>query len=138
MTAAALLGVAALALPAACGSRSGGSTVTGGQRVTVTWHDKGRTVSVTAGTPLVLRLNNVAWEIRGSSNSDVVRQTGAVRHKPAPPGTCPAGVGCGRVIARFRAVGPGTAHLRASRSSCGEVLRCTRGRGRYDVTIRVS
>jgi hypothetical protein len=136
MKPAALALVAAAVLPVGCGSQS--SPETAAQHVTLGWHDKGRSLSIARGSIVVLKLDSVYWRVQGSSDRDVVSPTGQIEQKPAPSGTCVAGGGCGTTTARFRAVGAGTAHLRAARSSCGEVLRCTGGRGRYDVTIRVS
>jgi hypothetical protein len=118
----------------ACGSSS---PAVHGSAVTLGWGDKGRTVSVERGARILLELHNTYWRIRGSSDSAVVRQTGPERLAPGPPGKCLPGVGCGTVTASFRAVGPGTAHLRAGRTTCGEARVCTGGQGRYDVAIRV-
>ncbi|MGZ4438811.1 MAG: hypothetical protein ACXVZN_00380 [Gaiellaceae bacterium] len=130
------LGVVTLATftLSACGSSGPAAH---GSAVTLGWSDKGHTVSVDRGARVVVELHNTYWRIRGSSDPSVVRQTGAQRTAPAPPGRCIAGVGCGTVSASFRAVGRGTAHLRASRTTCGEARVCTGGQGRYDVTIRV-
>jgi hypothetical protein len=131
--------IAALVLSSACGSAAstGTTSANAGFGVTLTWSDKGHTVRVAKGTKILLKLKNTYWKVRGSSNAKVVRQTGAAKVRPAPPGQCVAGVGCGTVTAPFKAVGSGTAHIRAARSTCGEALSCSPGRGRYDVTIVV-
>jgi hypothetical protein len=123
----------AAALLCACGSASAGGSVA---TKTLSEADKGRTVTVARGTHIVLRLHNTYWRIRGSSNSAVVRQTGA--QKVLAKSGCLPGVGCGTVTAPFRAVGAGKAQLTAARKTCGEALRCTGGRGRFVVTIRVT
>jgi hypothetical protein len=124
-----------LAAVSACGSEAAtGTTAPVARGVTLTWRDKGHTIHVLRGAPLLLKLNSTYWRVDGSSAPSVVRQTGKVTRRP---GHCPPGVGCGTVTAPFKAVGKGTAHLRAHRSNCGEALRCTAGRGRYDVTISV-
>jgi hypothetical protein len=127
----------ATVLLSACGSSGAGSNAHG-SAVRVGWADRGRTVSVQRGTGVVVQLHNTYWRIGGSSDPAVVRQTGSQRIAPSKPGTCLPGIGCGTVTASFRAVGPGTAHLHASRRSCGEARTCTGGQGRYDVTIRVT
>jgi hypothetical protein len=119
---------------ALCACGSAGSTFLGNQ-VTLTWQEKGHTVRVTRGTRIVVKLESLYWHHFRSSNRGVVRLAGKVTLKP---GDCPPGVGCGTVRAPFKAVGDGSAHLRASRTSCGEALPCSKSRGRYDVTIRVS
>jgi hypothetical protein len=119
---------------ALCACGSAGSTSLGHQ-VTVTWQDKGHTVKVARGTRVVVKLKSLYWHNFRSSNRGVVRLAGKVTRVP---GDCPLGVGCGTVKVPFKAVGAGSAHLRASRTSCGEALPCSKGKGRYDVTIRVS
>jgi hypothetical protein len=46
-------------------------------------------------------------------------------------------MGCGTVRRDFHAVRLGTATLIATRSSCGEAMRCTGDQGRFTVTVRV-
>jgi len=119
---------------AACGSAASTGSTTG--RVTVRWRDKGHTVNVSRGTHILVKLSNTYWHVSRSSNRAVIRKRGKTVRREG--GTCPPGVGCGTTIARFLAVGNGTAHIRAWRTSCGEALKCTHGQGRYDVAIRVS
>jgi hypothetical protein len=119
---------------ALCACGSAGSTFLGNQ-VTLTWQDKGHTVKVTRGTRIVVKLKSLYWHRFRSSNRGVVRLAGKVTRKG---GDCPPGFGCGTVKASFKAVGNGSAHLRANRTSCGEALPCSKSQGRYDVTIRVS
>jgi len=119
---------------ALCACGSAGSTGLGGQ-VTLTWQNKGHTVKVTRGTHIVVKLKSLYWHNFRSSKRSVVRSAGAATRKP---GDCPPGIGCGTVTVPFKAVGSGTAHLRASRSNCGEAFKCSKSQSRYDVTIRVS
>jgi hypothetical protein len=114
----------------ACGSAS--SSV--GSTLTLTWQDKGHTVKVSQGTRIVVKLKSLYWQRFRSSNRGVVRLAGKVTRVE---GTCPPGVGCGTVKAPFKAVGGGSAHLLANRTSCGEALPCSKSQGRYAVTIRV-
>jgi hypothetical protein len=126
-----LVVVAATAL-CACGTAE--STFLG-NRVTLTWKDKGHTVKVTRGTRIVVKLKSLYWHRFRSSNRGVVRLVGKVTRNS---GDCPPGFGCGTVKAPFKAVAAGSAHLRANRTSCGEALPCSKSQGGYDVTIRVS
>jgi hypothetical protein len=119
---------------ALCACGSAGSMFLGTQ-VTLTWQDKGHTVRVTRGTRIVVKLKSLYWHRFRSSNRGVVRLAGKVMRKS---GDCPPGFGCGTVKAPFKAVGGGSAHLRANRTSCGEALPCSKSQGRYGVTIRVS
>ena len=127
LTAVVMLGTALCA----CGSASSSL----GHTVTLTWQNKGHTVKVSRGTRIVVKLKSLYWHNFRSSSRGVVRRTGTVTRKP---GDCPPGVGCGTVVASFKAVGSGTAHVRANRSNCGEAFKCSPGQSRYDVTIRVS
>jgi hypothetical protein len=125
--------LAAAAILCACGSATAG----GSKTRTLSERDKGHTVTVAKGAKLVLRLHNVYWTIRGSSNSAVVRQTGPQKKVPGGQQQCIPGAGCGTVTAPFRAVGGGSAKLTASRRNCGEALLCTPAQSRFSVTIRV-
>jgi hypothetical protein len=128
------IGLVTVLAVALCACGSAGSTFLGHQ-VTLTWQNKGHTVKVARGTRIVVKLKSLYWHQFRSSNRGVVRLAGKVTRKE---GDCPPGVGCGTVKAPFKAVGSGSAHLRANRTSCGEALPCTKSQGRYDVTIRVS
>jgi len=114
----------------ACGSAS-----SVGPTLTLTWQDKGHTVKVMRGTRVVVKLKSLYWHRFRSSNRGVVRLAG---HVTRTEGNCPPGVGCGTVKAPFKAVGGGSAHVLANRTSCGEALPCSKSQGRYDVTIRVT
>ena len=48
------------------------------------------------------------------------------------------GGGCNPVVATFTAMSAGTAVLSASRTSCGEALRCGPDNSHYHVTIIVT
>jgi hypothetical protein len=99
-------------------------------------HDQGTVVTVPVGAIVSLVLHNTYWSIRGSSNSQVLESAGPVAHNPG--NNCLPGVGCGTVSQSLRAVAPGLAHLRASRTVCGEALACSPADSSYDVAIRVT
>jgi hypothetical protein len=136
---AALLLLVATAVPTlcACGSATAGGTAARGASVILSEHNKGRTVSVARGTRIVLRLHSTYWRIRGSSNPGVVRQTGAQRAHVVLPPKCLPGGGCGTVSVPFEARHAGRARLAATRTTCGEALRCSPAQGRYSVVIDV-
>jgi hypothetical protein len=121
---------AAVAVVCACGTADASHVRTVSER------DKGTTIAVARGTHLRLVLHNTYWQIAKPSDTTVVRPDG--RPEVAPGRHCLPGVGCGTVVERFIAVGTGRAQLRAHRTTCGEALRCTGGRGRYSVTIHVT
>jgi len=99
----------------------------------------GRTVSVPAGDSLELILASSYWQVTGSSAPRVVRQDGPTVLLPRPR-SCPAlpGLGCIPVRTSFIAVGRGEAVIRASRSSCGEALRCVGRATRFTLTVVVT
>lgn len=85
----------------------------------------GRTVSVRAGDSLELILSSSYWNVSGSSAPRVLRQDGGTVLLPRPA-TCPdiPGLGCIPERTSFTALTGGTAVITASRTSCGEALRC--------------
>ncbi|GAA2743946.1 hypothetical protein GCM10009868_19750 [Terrabacter aerolatus] len=109
-------------------------TVLPGERE-VTESDNGRTVDVAGGRVLVAVLHNTYWRF-GPPGAGIT-QLGEQVVTPAPRGTCLPGVGCGTVVARYRTVGVGAADLTASRTTCGEALRCSPSQGSWVVHVRI-
>ena len=100
--------------------------------------DNRRTLSVSAGTRVSVRLANTYWQFaRGSDRA--LRQDGAVVVRALPPASrrCVPGEGCGTVVVSFEAVRPGRQTIIASRTTCGEAMGCTEGQGHYQVTVVV-
>jgi hypothetical protein len=100
-------------------------------------HANSSTVQVVVGRRVELLLHSSYWTDFGSSQSAVVRADGSVRTLPTSQRCIPGG-GCNPVLATFMAQKVGTAVLSASRTSCGEALRCTPANSHYRVTIVVT
>jgi hypothetical protein len=100
-------------------------------------HANSSTVQVAVGRRVELLLHSSYWTDFGSSQSAVVRADGSVRTLPTSQKCIPGG-GCNPVLATFIAQGVGTAVLSASRTSCGEALRCSPANSHYRVTIVVT
>ena len=100
-------------------------------------HANQTTVRVTVGRQVELLLHSSYWTDFGSSRSAVVRADGPSRVLPAATHCVPGG-GCNPVVATFTAMSAGTAVLSASRTSCGEALRCGPDNSHYHVTIIVT
>jgi hypothetical protein len=94
-------------------------------------------VRVVVGNRVELLLHSSYWANFASSQSAVVRADGPVRMMPTTQHCVPGG-GCQPVLATFTALTAGTAVLSASRTSCGEALRCSRANSQYHVTIVVT
>ncbi|MER6633304.1 hypothetical protein ABT301_34660 [Streptomyces sp. NPDC000987] len=116
-------------------SASAGPSGSAAQPVVLDERQRGRTVRVTVGTLVVVRLHSAYWSTPTSSNPRVLAPAGGGTTTTA---TCPPGRGCGISSARFTVLGPGTAHVTARRDACGEAMRCPPGQGRYDVTAAVT
>jgi hypothetical protein len=104
---------------------------------TVSDRDNGTTVNVHAGERLRVVLDSTYWYIDPSAHPEVLRSDGTPRVEPRT-GSCPPGVGCGTVTATFSAAAPGSANVTATRTICGEALRCTGRDGRYSITVVVT
>ncbi len=100
-------------------------------------HANQSTVRVVVGRRVELLLHSSYWTDFGSSQSAVVRADGSVRTLPTSQRCVPGG-GCNPVLATFMAQKVGTAVLSASRTSCGEALRCGPANSHYRVTIVVT
>jgi hypothetical protein len=107
--------------------------------VVISDQDNGHSVSLRAGERLELQLGSTYWQVDGSSNSGVLRQTAgtSVAVSPQIKG-CVPGEGCGTVTALFDAVAPGRADVSAERTTCGEAMSCTGNLGFYRVTVLVT
>jgi hypothetical protein len=106
---------------------------------TVVVHDQdnGHAVSLRAGERLEVVLASTYWQVVGSSDPNVVRQTALPAVSPQVTG-CVVGEGCGSVTALFDAVAPGRADVSAKRTSCGEAMSCAGSLGSYRVTVVVA
>jgi hypothetical protein len=140
-TLAVLAMTSALLAVAGCASSPGsaGSRPTGPAHpaVVLDEHANQSTVRVVLGNRVELLLHSSYWTNFGSSRSAVVRADGPVRIMPTTLKCVPGG-GCNPVQATFTAVTVGTAVLSASRTSCGEALRCGPANSHYHVTIVVT
>jgi hypothetical protein len=99
----------------------------------------GTTVSVRVGDSVRVILGSSYWKVGGSSAPSVLRQDGHAVLLPRPR-NCPElpGLGCTPIRVVFTAVARGTAVIKASRSSCGEALRCVGRSTRYKLTVVVT
>ncbi len=111
----------------------GGATV-----IVVRYDANGQAVSARAGDRIELILSSSYWRLTGSSAPGVLRQDGQPVLLPRPSG-CPdiPGLGCTPVRADFTALTDGKAVITASRSVCGEALRCQPDQTRFSVIVVV-
>ncbi|WP_055586504.1 hypothetical protein [Peterkaempfera griseoplana] len=116
--------------------RSSPPPVTVPGRITLDEHAAGTTVRVRTGTAVLVELHSTYWSTPASSDPRVLAPGPGGGSSPAA--TCRPGAGCGVSLARFTTGLPGTVHITARRSSCGEAMRCSPGQDRYDVTVAVT
>jgi len=149
---AAVAGACTVALAVgACGAGGGGPSGTVSQSssasgspaptptpaaLTLTEAQNGATVHVARGQMIVLVLHSTYWKVVGSSDPAVVQPSGGSQVQPSPG--CVPGQGCGTVTTTFVAAADGSAMLTASRTTCGEALRCTEAQARFSVTVAVA
>ena len=98
----------------------------------------GKAVSARAGDRIELILSSSYWRVTGSSAPGVLRQDGPPMLL-SRPSSCPdlPGLGCVPVRADYTALTDGKAVITASRSACGEALRCKPGQTRFSVIVVV-
>jgi hypothetical protein len=140
----ALLALVSAAFLASCGAvmTSGGASPSPGstpqaRQIVATDSDNGKTFELHIGDQLEVRLNSTYWTIHESSDLSILRLAGPVAISPRPNG-CVPGAGCGLAIASFDAVGRGSADITASRTSCGEAMRCVGDAGSYRLAVVVT
>lgn len=123
--------------PTPAASSAPAEPVVSGQPVVLDEHANKTTVRIQVGATVELLLHSSYWNVTGSSSPSVLAPQGAPTQLPVTP-TCPPGIGCNPVRAMFSALSPGTSVLSASRTTCGEALRCGTDNGHYQVTVIVT
>jgi len=138
-----LVGLVSAAVLASCGAvmTGGGPSPSPGptpeaRPIVATDSDNGKTFELHVGDRLEVNLASTYWTIHESSDLSVLRLAGPPAISPQPNG-CVPGAGCGLAIASFDAVGKGSADVTASRTSCGEAMRCVGNAGSYRLTVVV-
>jgi hypothetical protein len=98
----------------------------------------GHTVRISRGGTIDVVLHSTYWKFSPLAGAGVLKPNGAPEVAASPAGSgCVPGGGCGTVTAAFTAIGDGVAEVRASRTSCGEALRCTPDQASFLVTVVV-
>ncbi|HKW06779.1 MAG TPA: hypothetical protein VJS19_04345 [Candidatus Dormibacteraeota bacterium] len=132
-----IVGLLAILLLASCGRMPETVAATSNATVVATDADNGKTVSLHVGDHLDVKLASTYWTIGDSSDPNVLKTAGPPVVSPQTSGCVPGG-GCGFAIASFIAVATGSADVTASRTSCGEAMRCTGDSGSFRLTVVVS
>jgi len=110
----------------------------GGRSVAAAEADNGHTISVAVGDVVVLALHSTYWQVVPLAPGAALRATGPASVAASRSTGCPPGQGCGTVTASFQAVASGRVVITASRSSCGEALRCTGAAGSYRLSVVIT
>lgn len=103
-----------------------------------------KTVAVKLGARVELTLHSMYWGLAVPAKSSSLISKGQPILKPifpspsAPTGCKIAGSGCGTQTWEFVATKVGITRLVASRTTCGEAMKCTSATGRFTVKIIVS
>ena len=101
-----------------------------------------KTVIVKLGSKVELSLHSMYWQLAVPAKSSSLTSKGAPILKPifpgpsAPAGCRIAGSGCGTQTWVFTATKIGITHLVATRTTCGEAMKCTGANGRFVVTVK--
>src|SRR5579885_2963902 len=100
--------------------------------------DTERTLPAALGERIVVTLHSTYWQVGGPSDPRIVASEGPPKVSSGGPG-CPSipGTGCGTTVASFVAVALGGADLVATRSTCGEALRCAADQSTWTVHVDV-
>ena len=124
---------------------STGATPTGATTVPVTgtptpgvlrrtYADNGASVTLHSGGRLEVSLAG-QWTFQPVSTPTVL-QAGLPSAGTEP--NCHPGTGCVLVTEEFTAVGGGTATIVATRTNCGEAMRCTSANDHFQLTVSVT
>lgn len=150
LAAAALFGLVAAAAPACSSGQASRSTASPGSTIRVFAEDpRGRevspqNVSVRVGSRVEVNLESLYWQLdtipdprtlalqKQVTNDAIVLASGQQACTASVPGS-----GCGTRTLTFEAVAAGTVLVYATRTSCGEALRCAPGQGSFALTVNV-
>ena len=100
----------------------------------------GHAVAVGPRKHVTLVPHSTCWSVATLRTPSPLTQVGPMvtaGRLPSAKGGCVAGQGCGTVTVCYVASAPGVVHLHASRTTCGEALRCSASQSHWTVTIRV-
>lgn len=107
--------------------------------VVISESSNAKVVTVARGSHFTVTLHSTYWSIKPVTGH-IVTQIGKTLVKGSLMyGTqrCVPGQGCGTVTANYVANAAGTVRLNASRTTCGEVLLCSKSQSHWTVVIRV-
>jgi hypothetical protein len=96
----------------------------------------GHTIAMRRGQRLIVALSSTYWQLQRSSNTTVLGLVGSPTINPQLAGCIPGG-GCGTATATYRASSAGRATVTATRTSCGEALRCVGASGQFALRVIV-
>lgn len=125
--------LAAVLLLAACGTAAPSAR-------TIPVNTSGQTVALHVGDRLVVTLTSTYWQPQAPRPLGVLRVV-STRTVGVPPSskTCVPGQGCGTVTVIYQAAQPGHAHVKATRTVCGEAMLCVTPDSKlFTVTVNVS
>ena len=103
--------------------------------VRATDHDNGQTITLRRSQRLLVVLASTYWQLQRSSNHRVLRLVDGPEVRPTMG--CVPGAGCGTATATYLAAAAGHATVTATRTSCGEALRCTPAQSRFTLNVVV-
>jgi hypothetical protein len=95
-----------------------------------------KVVTVAKGSHFSVTLHTTYWSIHSVSNHRVA-QIGTTVVKGSLTSGCVPGQGCGTVTATYVANKVGAVTLRASRTTCGEALKCSTSQSHWMVVVRI-
>jgi hypothetical protein len=99
----------------------------------------GKTYAIKVGSTFHLVLNSTYWSLTPLKSSAPIKLLGEpVVAVPSMAPGMPPGMGRGTVDWAFRATRPGAYTLAASRTSCGEAMRCVGDQGSFSVRLKVA
>ena len=102
--------------------------------ITATSSNSGQTVTIRVGTTLIIKLSADNWAV-DSTNGGVLAPQGPVVHQSD---RCVPGGTCGTTTATFGAQRTGTAQVQASRTYCGEAIRCQPSTDSWTLSVVVT
>ena len=133
-----LSAITTLVIVASFASTGAGASVSG--TVQVSEGANGRVVDVSPGEHVTLTLHSTYWSVSTLGAQRTLRQVGGAQTVGSftqGSSRCVPGQGCGTVTVHYVAIGTGMIRLRATRTTCGEAMRCTPSQSLWTAVVRV-
>lgn len=118
----------------------GQSSASASKIITISESSNGKRIQVATGSLLKIALHSTYWAAGATTNLKPIGEptiTPIIPSDTSPANCRHPGTGCGTVVWSYKVIKKGSAMFSATRTSCGEALRCTPDQMLFKVNLKV-